>query len=168
MAEMIPRPGHPSPRRHNSSTAFHSSAPLEPHSGASIPDMDRKGPAERKFGMEASSGISKVRTIVIDLLAIFFVMLCVAVGAAVEARAEPREQLAPMRASEAAQGTLLFRGKAETETCPAPLLHTDVEIRVSGVVARTRVTQSFRNPFDEWLEGVYVFPLPENSAVDRL
>jgi Ca-activated chloride channel family protein len=43
-----------------------------------------------------------------------------------------------------------------------------VEIKVSGSVARARVTQTFRNPSDDWLEGVYVFPLPENAAVDKL
>ena len=39
---MIPRPGHPPPRRHNSSAAFHSSGPLEPHSRASIERTDLK------------------------------------------------------------------------------------------------------------------------------
>lgn len=50
----------------------------------------------------------------------------------------------------------------------APLLDTDVLIQVSGPLARTRVVQTFRNPGDSWLEGVYVFPLPEQAAVDRL
>lgn len=50
----------------------------------------------------------------------------------------------------------------------APLLDTDVLIQVSGPLARTRVIQTFRNPGDNWLEGVYVFPLPEQAAVDRL
>ena len=113
--------------------------------------------------MEASS----VRTAFVDLLAILFMTLSLGLASAIEARAEARE-LAPMKASEAGQGTLLFRAKPSAETCAAPLLRTDVEIRVSGLVARTRVTQTFRNPSDEWFEGVYVFPLPESSAVDRL
>ena len=51
---------------------------------------------------------------------------------------------------------------------PAPLLDTDVEIRVTGMVVRAVVRQHFTNPSAEWAEGVYVFPLPEDAAVDRL
>ena len=51
---------------------------------------------------------------------------------------------------------------------PAPLLSADVEIQVTGMVARARVTQRFANPGDDWIEGVYLFPLPDEAAVDRL
>ncbi len=50
----------------------------------------------------------------------------------------------------------------------APLLHTDVAIEVAGLIARTRVTQRFTNPTTDWVEGIYVFPLPEDAAVDSL
>lgn len=50
----------------------------------------------------------------------------------------------------------------------APLVSTDVTIRIAGPVARAQVVQTFRNPESDWYEGVYVFPLPDNSAVDRL
>jgi Ca-activated chloride channel homolog len=63
-------------------------------------------------------------------------------------------------------GALLFKG--DDASIPAPLLATDVSIDVAGVVARTRVTQRFANPGDDWREGVYVFPLPESAAVDHL
>src|SRR3546814_15979547 len=36
------------------------------------------------------------------------------------------------------------------------------------MVARATVRQVFHNPGDRWLEGIYVFPLPERAAVDRL
>ncbi len=36
------------------------------------------------------------------------------------------------------------------------------------MVGRTRVEQVFYNPTGEWLEGVYVFPLPEQAAVDTM
>jgi Ca-activated chloride channel family protein len=62
---------------------------------------------------------------------------------------------------------LTFRSTDGTSV-PAPLVHTDVDVRVTGFVARTRVSQRFRNPSDAWQEGVYVFPLPEGAAVDRL
>src|SRR5688500_13834084 len=57
---------------------------------------------------------------------------------------------------------------AQRAPVAAPLVSTDVTIRVAGPVARARVVQTFRNPESDWYEGVYVFPLPENGAVDRL
>jgi Ca-activated chloride channel family protein len=39
---------------------------------------------------------------------------------------------------------------------------------VSGLLARVRVRQAFHNPGSAWAEAVYVFPLPEQAAVDRL
>ena len=50
----------------------------------------------------------------------------------------------------------------------APLLHTTVTISISGLIARTTVSQQFSNPSKEWAEGVYVFPLPDQAAVDHL
>lgn len=67
----------------------------------------------------------------------------------------------------AREGMLVLRSRAGEEVA-APLLGTEVRFRVSGPVARARVVQSFRNPHDAWYEGVYVFPLPETGAVDRL
>ncbi len=46
-------------------------------------------------------------------------------------------------------------------------LETDVDINVSCMIARTRVTQRFRNSGSLWAEGIYVFPLPDNAAVDH-
>jgi Ca-activated chloride channel family protein len=50
----------------------------------------------------------------------------------------------------------------------ATRINTSVDIRVSGPVARTAVSQTFRNDGTEWVEGIYVFPLPDSAAVDRL
>ena len=66
------------------------------------------------------------------------------------------------------QGTLLFKPGEEGPSVAAPLLFTHVDIAVSGMTARTTVTQRFANPTDAWREGVYVFPLPEKAAVDHL
>lgn len=65
-------------------------------------------------------------------------------------------------------GELLFKDANGEAMVPAPLVFTGVEIDVSGVVSRTRVTQRFVNPGNDWREGVYLFPLPEKSAVDHL
>lgn len=50
----------------------------------------------------------------------------------------------------------------------APALRTDVRLHVRGIVLRGEVTQTFENPAPQCAEAVYVFPLPENAAVDTL
>jgi hypothetical protein len=50
---------------------------------------------------------------------------------------------------------------------PVPLRHTDVKARVRGYIATVDVTQSFHNPFSEKIEAIYVFPLPQNAAVNE-
>ena len=67
----------------------------------------------------------------------------------------------------ATEGGLVLRA-ADRAPVAAPLVSTDVTFRVAGPVARARVVQTFYNPESDWYEGVYVFPLPENGAVDRL
>ena len=47
----------------------------------------------------------------------------------------------------------------------ATLLNTDYQVTVSGLIADTRLRQSFRNTSQQWREGVFVFPLPENASV---
>jgi Ca-activated chloride channel family protein len=39
---------------------------------------------------------------------------------------------------------------------------------VSGPTLRARVTQLFCNPTQDWMEALYVYPLPEGGAVDTL
>ena len=53
------------------------------------------------------------------------------------------------------------------EKVPLPLKHTDVKGRVCGYIATVEVTQQFENPFSEKIEAVYVFPLPQNAAVNE-
>jgi Ca-activated chloride channel family protein len=47
-------------------------------------------------------------------------------------------------------------------------LDTQVEMMVSGLVNRVTVKQIFNNIEDSWIHAKYVFPLPENSAVDGM
>jgi Ca-activated chloride channel family protein len=49
-----------------------------------------------------------------------------------------------------------------------PLQHTDVNAKVSGNVARVEVKQQFTNPYQEPLEAIYKFPLPDEAAVDDM
>jgi len=58
-------------------------------------------------------------------------------------------------------------GDLEPEFVPLPLRHTEVDARIGGTIASTAVTQRFHNPFDSTIEAVYVFPLPQNAAVNE-
>ena len=49
-----------------------------------------------------------------------------------------------------------------------PLKHTEVKAKIAGNLSRVEVTQSFQNPFANSLEAVYVFPLPDEAAVDDM
>lgn len=75
---------------------------------------------------------------------------------------------APTTLGNADHGALLIRTTARGVYLPAPLVDTEVDLTVRGMVAEADVRQRFTNPTDQWVEGVYVFPLPENAAVDRL
>jgi Ca-activated chloride channel family protein len=63
-------------------------------------------------------------------------------------------------------GSLLMRMSQGYVT--ATLLNTSVNIEVNGLVARVSVMQEFKNDGTEWVEGVYVFPLPDEAAVDHM
>ena len=63
-------------------------------------------------------------------------------------------------------GSLLLRMRSGYVV--ATRMNTDIDAQVSGLVARVSVKQSFRNDGQEWVEGIYVFPLPDTAAVDRL
>lgn len=69
--------------------------------------------------------------------------------------------------AETPPGMLYLKDAAGGRTA-SPLVFTDVHMSVTGMVARVAVTQRFVNPTAEWREGVYVFPLPEQAAVDHL
>jgi Ca-activated chloride channel family protein len=47
-------------------------------------------------------------------------------------------------------------------------LDTDIGVEITGLAARVRVAQQFRNDGVAWKEAVYRFPLPAGAAVDRL
>jgi Ca-activated chloride channel family protein len=68
--------------------------------------------------------------------------------------------------SDAKSGSLLL--KTDDGYADATRLGIDVDLTVSGPTIRAKVTQIFRNPTRDWVEAVYVYPLPEGGAVDML
>lgn len=98
---------------------------------------------------------------------LFFTISLSCLFSAASALALPgAEPGAVTRPSEARSGTFLVEGTAGIRA--APNVATEVYIQVTGLIARTHVVQHFLNPTSDWVEGVYVFPLPEGSAVDAL
>lgn len=49
-----------------------------------------------------------------------------------------------------------------------PLKHTKVSAEISGFIAKVMVTQIFENPYDKPIEAIYVFPLPQDAAVEEM
>jgi len=64
-------------------------------------------------------------------------------------------------------GAMLAKLPKEDKKIPLPLKHTDVKGQISGYIATVDVTQKFHNPYDEKIEAEYVFPLPQNAAINE-
>ena len=98
-----------------------------------------------------------------SLIVLSLILVLAASAARTEAAGEARE-----RTDRVTEGTLFWRSAEQETLVPAPTLKTDVAIVVTGIVARATVRQEFTNPSRAWAEGIYVFPLPEDAAVDHL
>ena len=64
-------------------------------------------------------------------------------------------------------GALLARIAEEPQLIPVPLKHTSVTGTIDGYIASVKVEQQFHNSFDSKIEAIYVFPLPQNAAVNE-
>jgi Ca-activated chloride channel homolog len=110
--------------------------------------------AAAKFGLDR-------RWCVVALLVGAAALLSSSLSLASGARAETAA-----RAGEARSGSLLLKTEGEGYT-DAARLGIDVDVTVSGPTLRARVTQVFRNTTKDWVEAIYVYPLP-GGAVDTL
>ena len=97
------------------------------------------------------------------VLGLIFAFALAASAARAEAASDARG-----RTDRVTEGALFWRSAEQETLVPAPTLKTDVSIVVTGIVARATVRQEFTNPSHAWAEGIYVFPLPEDAAVDHL
>jgi Ca-activated chloride channel homolog len=73
-----------------------------------------------------------------------------------------------MYAQKVTQGELDAIGAGGKALGVCPLKNTNVEAEIAGFLSRVKVTQEFENNFSEKIEAVYVFPLPQNAAVDDM
>ncbi|MHC4752210.1 MAG: VIT domain-containing protein [Planctomycetota bacterium] len=81
--------------------------------------------------------------------------------------AKPETQVVPVDDDTPGCGAMLAKLVKEDKEIPLPLKHTDVKGQISGYIASVEVTQQFHNPYDEKIEAVYVFPLPQNAAINE-
>ncbi len=62
----------------------------------------------------------------------------------------------------------LFLSDGQNNFFAAEGIASHVDVAISGLLSNVTFYQIFHNTSDQWVEGFYVYPLPENSAVDAL
>ncbi|MEG4578810.1 VIT domain-containing protein [Microcoleus sp. MON1_C5] len=65
-------------------------------------------------------------------------------------------------------GGLFVKTPNTTSEQVFPLKQTEVKAKIAGNISRVEVVQKFENPFPESIEAVYIFPLPDEAAVDDM
>jgi len=107
-----------------------------------------------------------VGKLLLGLLRIRLVTVLIAIGIIVSASKSTADEYL-QSPSEVTHGSLLVKDSRERYQ-QLPLLDTQVTIKVSGLIARVTVQQFFENDSGEFIEATYIFPLPEDSAVDNM
>jgi hypothetical protein len=69
---------------------------------------------------------------------------------------------------EAESGTLYLKASPDADAYEALRVATSMQAQITGNVARVHVTQKFSNFGSGWVEGLYVFPLSADAAVDEI
>ena len=101
-----------------------------------------------------------------DRLAGLTLVIIFILSISVPLRAEYSPKQPSINLDDVESGQLLMRSGNKLSS--AILLSTDIKIAVAGSTSRTIVSQRFINTSETWAEGVYVFPIGENAAVDTL
>ncbi len=65
-------------------------------------------------------------------------------------------------------GQLLLRHSTDQDYQPAVMQRSNVHFAISGMIATVTLEQVFRNDSDDFVEGIYAFPLPSEAAVRAL
>ena len=115
----------------------------------------------------AGSKRNQIKSIIDAIVAGFIALAFLLSGGVPPLRAETQVAGLAVRPNDMTSGSLLLKNR-DGSFLEAPRLGSDYTVTVSGPTARTILTQRFSNPSDGWVEGVYVFPLPDNAAVDTL
>jgi Ca-activated chloride channel homolog len=95
--------------------------------------------------------------------ALFLLVALALLAAGAASRAQDGDDEKPAEA-----GALILHPRGGGGDLPAVRLGTHIEVNVTGAIARTRVVQAFRNTGKSWAAATYLYPLPEDGAVDSL
>ncbi len=98
----------------------------------------------------------------------FTAALLVGLGLLCSTAAPASTVVVQQQPQDASRGSLWLRDAQNPSYRTVPTLDTRVNIDITGMLARVEVRQTFHNPGTRWAEGIYVFPLPEQAAVDHL
>ena len=71
-------------------------------------------------------------------------------------------------AGEPESGELLLKATGQRPAARAPRLVNEALSSASGMGTQVHVLQAYRNPADANVEGLYVFLLPEDAALERI
>jgi Ca-activated chloride channel homolog len=69
--------------------------------------------------------------------------------------------------SEIGVGEIQFSNQ-NNQPVEAILLNAKAHINVTGLSARVSINQTYKNTSNDWVEAIYLLPLPENAAIDTL
>ena len=122
-----------------------------------------------EFKPRKSSAVIWLQRLIILLLLGVLVIFLMMLGN--QARASTNDDIRSydvVNINSVSEGSLLIKTDQAGQFKKIPLLKTDVEMNVSGMIARSHIKQHFENTSNDWIEAVYVFPLPETAAVDHL
>jgi len=101
--------------------------------------------------------------ILISVLTLFLLLLSDIVKAEPVADDFPQVSL-----NNISEGSLLIKNANSALYKQIPHLKTVVDMNVSGMIVRSHIKQQFKNTSNNWVEAIYVFPLPELAAVDHM
>lgn len=117
--------------------------------------------SDTEFVKSVSDTEFRRRVIATALFLLLALLLLLAAAGA--SRAQDGEAGAPPEA-----GALVLHPNGGGADLAAVRLGTHVEVDVTGAVARTRIVQAFRNSGRRWAAATYLYPLPDEAAVDSL
>ena len=150
------------------SVSYGWSGPVQPSESTPVPmgRGGRGGGGGGGRGMGGAnyslSGGTGVRTSPVQIQAEWATVSADEIWVIVRPPASPR----PVGPQYETPGSGAMLARVQEKEIPLPLKHTDVKGQISGYIATVEVTQQFDNPYSEKIEAVYVFPLPDNAAVN--
>ena len=100
-----------------------------------------------------------------------FLLMLLFTGIAIAAEDKQHPISLPKQAQsldEVQSGQLLIKDRDNNSLYSSLLLSSDAHFDITGLMAHVSIKQDFKNDTDDYIEAIYVFPLPETAAVNRL